>query len=223
MTSNPKTPAILGGCGCLSLLLAVAMLSAAMFFADGNVQLPGRSGPEMARYTNTKEGRTGNLAENYVDFTFEYPKTWSLKADADDSNFVSVSRVVEEKTWEAMNVGYFQTAGSQAGNEMLYSQLIASLQGQFANQMQGLRKVSEGKRTIGTYDAYEGLFESSVMSDGKPVRIYTRAILLPTKDAKKGVTLLLMGTSAHPDLKGPEDLGVKGELPAVLETFRFSE
>lgn len=223
MTNQPKTPAILAGCGCASLLLSAILFGAAYFAGVSGTGLLDRSNADMAHYTNTREGRTGNLEANYVDFGFDYPKSWTLKSEAGGTNFVTVERSVDSKTWENLNVGYFQTAGSSEGNELLYSQLIAQLQNQFAQQFPGLRKVSEGKTKVGSYEAYEGLFASTVESDGKQVEIYTRAVLLPTPDARKGVTLLMMGTSFHPDLHEPNDLGTKGELPAILGSFRFAQ
>jgi hypothetical protein len=227
MNTNPsppksKAPAILAGCGCLSALAGLALLAAAWFAGESGLKLPGVS-PQMATYTNTREGRIGNLAESYVDFTFEYPKSWTMKEDAEGINFITVERSVDEQTWENLNVGYFKTAGSTEDNRQLYAPLIAQLQSQFSRQFPTLRKVSEGPVTVGEYDAYEGLFASTVDADGSEIAVYTRAILLPTPDGSKGVTLLMMGTSFHPELKAPEDLGRKGELPAVLASFRFTE
>ncbi|HET8798290.1 MAG TPA: hypothetical protein VFO89_11420, partial [Thermoanaerobaculia bacterium] len=175
MTTPPqkssKAPAILAGCGCLSLLLGVVLLAGAYFARNGGGTSLLERKPDMAQYTNTREGRSGNLAETYVDFTFEYPKTWTVKSDPEGVNFVTVERSVDAKTWENLNVGYFKTAGSPAANEQLYSQLIAQLQSQFSNQFPGLQKVSEGPTTVGSYDAYEGLFSATVNADGKDVAV----------------------------------------------------
>lgn len=222
MNESLKKPGLLAGCGCASFILAIVLFGAASFIGD-DVKFASPAKPEMTHYTNSREGRSGNLAEHYVDFSFDYPKSWTLKNDADNVNFVVVDHTVNEETWENLNVGYFQTGGSPAANEALYPQLIAQLQSQFAQQFPGLEKVREGKTKIGSYDAYEGLFRSTVTAHDKPVQIYTRTVLLPTPDGTKGVTLLMMGTSFHPDVKRAEDLGVKGELPFVLESFRFGE
>lgn len=220
--NKSKTPAILSGCGCVSLLIAMILFGAAWWMAPGSGDSEDRTpAVDMAHYANTREGRTGNLADHYVDFEFDYPKSWTVKTEAGGVNFVTVERAVDSKTWENLNVGYFQTAGSTQGNEALYGQLVAGLQNQFAQQFPGLRKVSEGKTKVGDYDAYEGLFHASLNVDGAPVEIYLRAIMLPTPDGTKGVSLLMMGTSFHPELKEPDDIGRKGEAPAILSSFRF--
>ena len=210
-----KTPFILAGCGCLSLLIGAVLLSSAFYFAD---ELAESEAKDLVVYRNTLEGRTGPLAEYYADFEMRYPGTWVVKPQAAGSvNFVSIERNVGGNTWENLNVGYFDTAGNNEGNELLYPQLIEQLQNQFASQFTDFRKVSEGKTKVGQYDAYEGLFRAKAGD----ADLFLRIILLPTTDGSKGVALLMMGTSHAPDLKSPDDLAKKGELPAILESFRF--
>jgi hypothetical protein len=38
---------------------------------------------------------------------------------------------------------------------------------------------------------------------------------------KNGVTIIMLATSLAAGVTGPEDVGVKGELPLILESFRF--
>ena len=225
-----KAPFLLGGCGCASILLGIALISAAWYAGDRftlpdlkpATPAPVTPAVELTHYTNTREGRAGNLAEHYVDFGFDYPKSWTLKpADPDNVNFVSVEKSVDEKTWENLNVGYFSTAGSAEGNAEVYPRLVESVQTQFAKQYPTLQKVHEGETKVGAYDAYEGLWSAQLDVEGKPVTLYIRAILLPTPDATKGVTLLMMGTSFNPALQKAEDLGTTGELADVVKSFRF--
>lgn len=221
MAQKSKTPAILGGCGCLSLVISVALFAAAWFAAAPGASAKAKPPSEMVHYKSNRAGLTGNLDENYVAFTIDYPKTWIRKEDP--QNYLTIERRSESQTWENLSVGYFKTAGSPQGNEAVYGELISALQNQFASQFSNLEKVREGKTKVGSYDAYEGVFRASVVADGNPVQVYIRVIPLPAPDGTKGVTLLMMGTSFHPELKQAEDLGTKGELPAVLDSFRFDE
>jgi hypothetical protein len=226
MAGKSRTPLFLGCGSCLSFLIGLAMLGAAAYYFKADLTsalTEATQKQEMQHYKNTREGRTGNLAASYVDFEFDYPKSWTMKApDADAVNFVAVSRTVDGKTYENLNVGYFKTAGSTAGNEALYPQLVEELRKQFAEQFSGLTKVHEGKTKVGQYDGYEGLFTSTAGTGADKVDVYTRVILLPTPDGSKGVTLLMLGTSASPDLHAVDDVGKKGDLPSILDSFRFS-
>ncbi|MGZ5434385.1 MAG: hypothetical protein ACXW5U_30415 [Thermoanaerobaculia bacterium] len=219
MTKNAKSPFILAGCGCASLIASIVLFAASWWMGTPG----GAPADDLVQYRNTREGRSGNLAENYVGFELSYPESWTLKSAADDTNFVSIERSADSRTWENLNVGYFKTAGTPERNASLYGQLIASLESQFGQQFPGLRRVHERDTKVGEYDAHEALFHANVTADGQPVDIYIRAVLLPTPDGTKGVTLLMMGTSFHPDLKEPDDLGTEGELPIVLDSFRFTE
>jgi hypothetical protein len=237
MSDKPsKAPAILGGCGCLCILISLGLFAAffharrgardavdmpSIFRTKGEEEPPK---PEMTHYKNSPVGRMGVLAESYVDFEFDYPKSWSVKEQtADSPNFVAVEKRSDEKTLESLTVGYFKTAGSNEGNEALYGKLIEQLREQFSGSFQNLQKLKEGKTTVGPYDAYEAVFSGTVNVDGQDVQIYSRPILVATPDGKKGVTLLLLGTSFHPELQDANDLGVKGELPMVVSSFRFAE
>jgi hypothetical protein len=210
----------LGGCGCLSMLVGAVMLAA--FFVTSRGSMPSLPGADLAHYQNTREGRTGNLAENYVDFSFDYPPTWRVTTtDPDNINFVTVERQADGKTWENLNVGYFRPAPSEAENQNLYRQVLGQIEGQFSQQFKDFRKISDGPSKVGSYNGYEALYAGWVEAEGKRVDVYTRAIFLPTPDGTKGVSFMMMGTSLNPDLEKPEDLGREGELPAVLESFKF--
>jgi hypothetical protein len=49
-------------------------------------------------------------------------------------------------------------------------------------------------------------------------------IFLPPVDGgKNGVTLLMFATSLAPKVRSVDDVGVKGELPMMLQSFRFAK
>ncbi|MEO8378845.1 MAG: hypothetical protein ABI779_04195 [Acidobacteriota bacterium] len=211
---------ILGGCGCLSMIAGAAML--AVFFIGYRGGIPSLRAADLAHYQNTREGRTGNLAESYVDFSFDYPKTWDLKtSDPDNINFVTAERRAEGKTWENLNVGYFRPAGSEAENQALYRQVLTQIEGQFSQQFKDFKKISEGPTRIGAYNGHEALYAGWVEADGKRIDVYTRTVFIPTPDGTKGVSFMMMGTSLNPALEKPEDLGQEGELPTLLNSFKF--
>lgn len=204
---------VLTGCGCLSLL-AGAMLIAAWFFSRDRV--------DAATYTNTREGRTGALLENYVDFAFDYPKSWSVRtADPDNINFVTVERNVDGKTYENLNVGYFRPAATDAENQQVYRQVLAQIEGQFSRQFRDFRKVHEGPTKVGDYAAHEALYDGNVDVDGKRVDVFVRTIFVLAPGGEKGVSMMMVGTSLNPELEEAEDLGTEGGLPVALKSFRF--
>jgi len=122
----------------------------------------GNAGPgsSTTRYTNSRSAFTGDLADNYVDFSFEYPKSWTRDPEAgkgDSPNFVKVSNDTSDKfTIENFAVGYI------TGNLTLLPQLGAQLSDQLSKGFPNYEKVSEGKTRIGSNDGYEFRFKSYV-------------------------------------------------------------
>jgi hypothetical protein len=78
---------------------------------------------------------------------------------------------------------------------------------------------------VGVYEGYGFRFEGiSRNTDRGNINLWGRVIILPPVDgSKNGVTLLMLTTSLAPELKSVDDVGVKGELPMMLESFRFGK
>ena len=81
--------------------------------------------------------------------------------------------------------------------------------------------MSEGPTRLCSYDGYEFRFTSHTTNSGKEIDIWGRVILLPGDTNRKGAAIVLLATSASPDVHGVEDLGEKGELPIIVKSFRF--
>ena len=171
---------------------------------------------ETTTYTNTKAGLSGKLAENYVEFSFDYPSKWKRDPEAggDSPNFVKVENMTTSgNTIENFAVGYC------SGPLSLMPELATKLSDQFENGggFPEYKKVSEGPTKVAGLDAYEFRFSGHKASTD----LWGRAILLPSAAGRKGVVLIMLGSSAGPILHGVEDIGEKGELPVILNSFRF--
>ncbi|HYC92071.1 MAG TPA: hypothetical protein VEO54_22855 [Thermoanaerobaculia bacterium] len=215
----------LAGCGCLSVIAGAALIAFAFFSArdgaTGSDDTTTRR-DDLAHYVNTRDGRTGNLSENYVDFSFDYPKSWTIKTqDPDNINFVTVEHSVDGKTYENLNVGYFSPAPTEEQNQELYRQVLGQIEGQFSQQFRDFRKVTDGPTKVGDYDGHNALYDGWVQVDGQRVNVFVRAIFVPAPGGGNGVSMMMIGTSLNPELDEADDLGTKGELPVVLESFRF--
>ncbi|PYS26807.1 MAG: hypothetical protein DMF75_21550 [Acidobacteria bacterium] len=56
------------------------------------------------------------------------------------------------------------------------------------------------------------------------VNVWGRVVLLPPPNGgNNGVTLLMLTTSLAPELKSIDDVGEKGDLPMLLQSFRFGK
>ena len=172
------------------------------------------STPNTTRYANSRSGFSGKLADNYVDFSFDYPNSW--KRVTDSSNFVKV----ENKSASGDTIENF-AVGWVSGPSSLLPQLAQQLSEQSSRGFPEYRKVSEGEVKIGPYEGYEFRFSSHMKTTAGEGDIWGRVVLLPSEGSRKGAALVMLASSASPDVHGPEDVGEKGELPIILNSFRF--
>src|SRR4028118_1787173 len=104
-----KKPWIIGGLvGCLLLIIIVLLAFGGLAYigfkkagevaktmnanAPANAPAP-RQASNTKQYVNARQGRSGKLAENFVDFSFYYPDNWEIDDDP-APNFVRVERKV---------------------------------------------------------------------------------------------------------------------------------
>lgn len=184
-------------------------------------------------FINSSDGLTGALKDNYVDFSFDYPESWVMDpASSQDgaSNFVRVERRLTDKggkfTQENFAVGYFHGTGSPSGDKALLPKLAKQLEEQFAHGFSNYRLISQGPAKIGNYNGYGFRFESLVKNTSHgPVTLWGRMVLLPNPKAneKNGVSIMMLGSNLAPEIKSASDVGVKGELPVILKSFRIGK
>jgi hypothetical protein len=182
--------------------------------------------PNAEQFVNSKTNLDGKLLEHYVDFSFYYPGTWQKDAEAGvsgASNFAKVERrLPPDFTQENFAVGWYSATGTSTE---LFKNLAENLSKQLSTGFPEYRKVSEGPTRVGVYDGYEFRFEGMSRNTAKgDVKIWGRVVFLPPPSGgSTGVTLLMLTTSLAPELTSIDDVGVKGELPMVLESFRFGK
>jgi hypothetical protein len=141
-------------------------------------------------------------------------------------NFVQVERRLPPNfTQENFAVSWYSSTGSIAGDRPAFPGLVESLSSSFAKTIDGYRKLTEGETRVGPYDGYEFRFEGLSQNTAKgQFKIWGRAIFVPPVDGtKNGATLLMLTTSLAPELRSIDDVGAKGELPMILESFRFGK
>lgn len=181
---------------------------------------------DAVQFVNSKANLDGKLLEHYLDFSFYYPNRWQKDPEAGvagASNFAKVERrLPPDFTQENFAVGWYSATGTSTE---LFANLAENLSKQFSTGFPEYRKVSEGPTRVGVYDGYEFRFEAMSRDTAKgDLKIWGRVVFLPPPSGgNTGVTLLMLTTSLAPELKSVDDVGVKGELPMVLESFRFGK
>lgn len=181
-------------------------------------------------FLNSNERLDGKLAEHYFDFSFYYPQSWQKdqKAGAAGaSSFVKVERrLPPDFTQENFSVGWYTSSGTYDGDLPSYPARVEEVSNALSRNIPEYRKVSEGPTTVNTMKAYEfrwvGFSKGTEQGD---LQLWGRVIFLPIgkQGETAGATLTMLSTSLAPELSSVDDLGVKGEAPVILDSFRFGK
>ena len=186
--------------------------------------------PGSVQFVNSKDKLDGVLADHYFDFSFYYPKTWAADPKAGvagASNFVKVERrLPPDFTQENFVVRWYPSSGTLAGDLKSLPQKVEELSNSLAKSFPEYRKVSEGATKVNSMDAYEFRWEGlSKGTEKGDLHLWGRVIFLPTgkEGDTTGAILSIFTTSLAPELSSVEDVGVHGEAPVVLDSFRFGK
>ena len=173
-------------------------------------------------FQNSKAGLKGEAVKNYLGFSLYYPNDWRLNKAG--NNFLDVSKNADNNVpIEQMLVSYYKSRGTYRADEETYPALIRETNGTLSKILPNYQVVSEGRRTVNNgWQAYEIKFQGTGKTTrGEEITIWGRRLFIPAaiRGMKNGYVVTMLATSLSADVKSVEDVGVKGELSAILETF----
>ncbi|MCA1817921.1 MAG: hypothetical protein LC746_16295 [Acidobacteria bacterium] len=238
-----KTPWIIAGVlGCLAIVVVIFLLIGGLAYfgyksandivknansrggtsGGGSTSRSTTPAAGTTRYTNDRSKFSGTLAQNYVDFSFDYPEDWTLVPN-ETKNFVKVEHTDEHgTTMENFAVGWISATGTFLDKQLL-PQLAKQLNDQFSQGFENYEKVSEGEGHLGDYDGYDIKFTADLPgAAGGGAKVYGRAFLIPPPSGEKhGVALIMLTTDRAEGISSPDDVGVKGEMPTIINSFHL--
>jgi eukaryotic-like serine/threonine-protein kinase len=178
--------------------------------------------PNTNYFQNTRENLTGELARNYRGFSFFYPSDWEVTPSA--KNFADVAKRDERGLpIEQMLVTFYESKGTFREDLSKFPALVQESNKRFAEQNETYRFIGEGASEInGGWKVYEMKFEAEIPTEtGAPLKLYGRRIFMPAMQpgVKTGFVITMLATSLAPEVKSADDVGAKGDLKTILETF----
>jgi hypothetical protein len=185
--------------------------------------------PDTTRFTNSQANLEGNLAEHYFDFSFYYPNNWVAdpKAGGSSGNFVKFERrLPPDFTQENFAVRYYESKGTFEADQADFPKLVEDFSASLAKVLPGYHKESEGPTKINSLDGYEfryvGLSKNTERGD---LKLWGRVVFVPPGRAgdTNGAVLTMFTTSLAPELSSVADVGSQGEMPVILDSFRFGK
>ncbi|HEU4836035.1 MAG TPA: hypothetical protein VFS90_16525 [Pyrinomonadaceae bacterium] len=186
--------------------------------------------PGTVKFENSNENLDGKLAEHYFDFSFYYPENWKRDPKsgvAGALNFVAVDRgLPPDFTQENFAVGWYTSTGTFVGDLPSFKQKAEQYSNSLAKTIPEYKKVSEGLTKINSMQAYEFRWEGlSKGTERGDLKLWGRVVFLPTgtEGDTTGATLYMLTTSLAGELSSVADVGSQGEMPVILDSFRFGK
>ncbi len=185
--------------------------------------------PNTNFFQNSKQNLKGDLLLNFVGFKMYYPKDWKV-ANAQPGTseargkFIDISRQTEDGgIKEQMLVSYYPSKGTFTADSEKFPQLVKETNDTLKKLLFGYQMISEGEiKFNGEWHAYEVKFQGS---DGQKLVVWGRRLFVPAArpGTRNGFMITMLATSLADEVKGVDDVGVKGELAPVLFSFEPSQ
>ena len=205
-------------------LVALALLAA----CHGGGEQNGAAASGVTHFVNSPVN-AGSMAlrDYYVDFSFDYPARWSVTPQPLDGTAVNYVRVaaplVNGYEPYAFLVGYAQGTGNAARDHAALPGATRTLAEQFGAGFRNYQIVSTGPGRIAGFESYGWRFTATgpEIEGEAPVQIYGRGELILPPGATRGVTLVALATSRAGDVHGAAEVGERGPLKAILDSFHL--
>jgi hypothetical protein len=186
--------------------------------------------PNTTFYQNSKQDLRGELLRNFVGFSLFYPKTWKVNAPQAGgganarAKFLDISHeTADGRMQEQMLISYFPSKGTFDLDSESFPNMVKETNETLKKILPGYQMVSEGEtRVNGGWRAYEVKFQSSgTTASGEKLSVWGRRLFIPAArpGARNGFEITMLATSYAEGLTGVNDIGVKGDLATILETF----
>ena len=175
------------------------------------------------RFENSLETTPAGLKANFVPFSFTYPE--KFVPTPIETNFIKVEeRLTDEGgafTLENFSVGYI-TLPAGPESDAVYTGLLNDLSRAQAAGIPNYREIVQFPEEVAGQRGRALLFEGEVKNSPKgDVRVFGKVIVARKARAERGVAIFMLATSLDPEVKEVRDLGEKGELASILDSFEF--
>lgn len=178
--------------------------------------------PDTVYFQNGKENLKGEATKNFLGFSLYYPKDW--RRNEAKNNYLDVSKnAANGMPIEQMLVSYYNSKGtfkSDAGN---FPALVKETNTTLKKILPNYKMISDGRKTVNNgWQAYEVQFQGTgKTAGGEAITIWGKRLFIPTaiRGMKNGYVITMLASSLSKDVNNAGDVGVKGELSSVLETF----
>lgn len=179
--------------------------------------------PNSVYFENSKENLSKDLLKHYRGFSLYYPNNW--KRNRPGNKFIDISiDAPNGAPIEQLMISSYESKGTFSLDKEEFPKLVEKSNKDLSDSLDGNYEViSEGETTIqnGRWKVYEVKFRGKGNIGGVPTTLWGRRLWVPVQrpGARSGFIITMLATSFSNDVKSVEDVGVKGKLAEILETF----
>lgn len=190
--------------------------------------------PDTSFFQNSKTAVKGDLLRNFVGFTLFYPKDWKVNGPQNGTGtdsrgkFLDISSVTaDDRMKEQMLISYYPSKGTFDLDGERFPQLVKETNDTLKKILPGYQMVSEGEITLNqNWRAYEIKFQAGgAAENGEKIVVWGRRLFVPAArlGTRNGFEITMLATSYADGVTNVDDVGVKGQLGTVLDTFEPSQ
>ena len=190
--------------------------------------------PNTAYYQSNKQNLKGDLVRNFVGFSLYYPLDWKSGGSHESTEpnsrgkFVDIAKSTPDgKLREQMLSSYYPSAGTYDLDAAKFPQMVKEANETLKKLIPDYQMVSSGEIKInGGWRAYEVKFQGGAKSEtGERFIVWGRRLFIPAASlsARNGYEITMLATSFADDVRSVDDVGVRGELGSILDTFEPSQ
>lgn len=186
--------------------------------------------PGWKTYVNTIDALPEEMKPKFVPFTFNYPEKFAVIPD-DEVNFIKVEESITDPVQGTFTLENF-AVGNMIANpepfpgmdqELIYPMLLEQLGAQFAQGLPNYQKISEAPEKVAGLSGRSALFQAEFKGTDKgDIKFFGKILLVRQPGKERGVVIIMMATSLEPEIKDAADVGVKGDLGAILKSFQLT-
>lgn len=190
--------------------------------------------PNTDFYQNVKQNLKGDMARHFVGFSMYYPKDWKVNGPQEGANtnargkFLDVSHTTPDgRLKEQMLISYYPSEGTYSKDADKFPRLVKETNGTLKKLIPNYQVLSEGEIKVnGDWHAYEVKFQGGGSSDtGEKLVVWGRRLFIPAArpGVHDGFEITMLATSLADEVRSVDDVGVHGELAAILYSFEPSQ